>query len=301
LKKLPGSGAAAQFELVATDSLDELCNNTNSFLKVEAQARSGNQLQKLANAVGVAMKLGVTRVLCPGLIWLPRKFEVRGVIVSQNQNDFRSDWPHITGRFFYRSEVESVFGPLLSVPAVLKLIRRGDWAIKDRRTDNDELTVYLRSEDIFSSKPHPRYGQPPFSYYRLVIESYGWKKLRLVCADFRNPVAIELLKKYPDFSVTGQSLVDAVSSLWAASNLAVGHGTFPLAFAAASGNLHKLFSFETAAGAAWPLEELCETHLQYRDRLGLYRQTVQRRWRNSAIQRSLMIGYPRWPLQPPET
>ncbi|KAG5189555.1 hypothetical protein JKP88DRAFT_206079 [Tribonema minus] len=47
-------------------------------------------------------------------------------------------------------------------------------------TGDDELVVHLRSGDIWSEKPHKRYGQPPLSSYAAVLAHRSWKKILIV-------------------------------------------------------------------------------------------------------------------------
>lgn len=42
-------------------------------------------------------------------------------------------------------------------------------------TNKDELYIYIRSGDIFII-PHPRYVQPPFCYYKKILNDYEFKK-----------------------------------------------------------------------------------------------------------------------------
>lgn len=57
----------------------------------------------------------------------------------------------------------------------------------------DDLLIHIRSTDIFKSNPHASYAQPPISFYRKVIEDFGFKHIYIL-SDDNNNFTIQNLK-----------------------------------------------------------------------------------------------------------
>jgi hypothetical protein len=51
--------------------------------------------------------------------------------------------------------------------------------------DQDVLVAHIRQGDIFSNYIHPRYGQPPLSYYLRAFSIKSWKRIIMVSGDPR--------------------------------------------------------------------------------------------------------------------
>ena len=57
--------------------------------------------------------------------------------------------------------------------------------------------IYIRSGDIFSgSHPHRDYVQPPFCFYRNVLDNYKYKITYIISENKNNPVIEKILDKY---------------------------------------------------------------------------------------------------------
>ena len=89
------------------------------------------------------------------------------------------------------------------------------------RTNKDELYIYIRSGDVFI-KPHPNYVQPPFCYYKKILDDYLFKKIYLIAQNKNNPVINNLLKNFPYIIYKEQQLEVDISKLVHAYNLAGG-------------------------------------------------------------------------------
>ncbi len=68
--------------------------------------------------------------------------------------------------------------------------------VDNKREFNDDLVIHIRTGDIFKSRIiHPKYGQPPLSFYMLVISFLNPSSIRFIFEDFSNPI-IKLLIEY---------------------------------------------------------------------------------------------------------
>lgn len=126
-------------------------------------------------------------------------------------------------------------------------------SIEDAYILKDTVVIHIRSNDIFklNSTVHPKYGQPPLSYYTSIIKSLNTstpiKSILIVTEkDRRNPVISGLQewikKEYPTVYLTCQSSTfeEDVKALLSAQVLIVGNSTFTWILSLLSKNLKEL-------------------------------------------------------------
>jgi len=149
----------------------------------------------------------------------------------------------------------------------------------------NELTVHIRSGDIFNKNPHSSYVQPPLSYYLKLLEKYN---LNLVFQDYKNPCIKRLLLNDGVQNVSRQTLVQDLFYLINSKNLAIGHGTFGFAVYIISKNLQNLyiphFSFLDFPIGNWGSDINIHT-------IELKNYIKKGNWKNSYLQRRKMLNY----------
>ncbi|MDA9786873.1 hypothetical protein N9C74_02455 [Pontimonas sp.] len=157
------------------------------------------------------------------------------------------------------------------------------------------LTIHVRGGDVFSSKPERYYGQPPWAFYRRVLESATWGTVELVSEDDSNPV-VPLIRKWcdehsADLQEPGHEFRSAVSAISNARHLVAAHGTFAPSIAYLSGGSRVVFQFHEQAS-----QFFCPTHtkiLTVHDLRGEYVEAIMNRnWQNTDKQRNMMTTYP---------
>jgi hypothetical protein len=109
--------------------------------------------------------------------------------------------------------------------------------------DDDTLVIHIRSGDIFNPGAHGFYVQPPFAFYKKVIEDFGFKKLYILTeSDMRNPCIHLLQTEYPTVKIQSSSLAEDVSVILQAKHfLCNSHGTFGHMLALLSDKLEHLY------------------------------------------------------------
>ena len=164
------------------------------------------------------------------------------------------------------------------------------------------LTIHLRSGDVFGTNPHPGYGQPPLSFYRLIVDSRKWESVEVVAEDSSNPCRDPLLSYLAECgipaSVTGETLADATRALSSARNLVASRGTFAPAILYLTEATKKVFVFngEIDKIPGGPQHSYQNVY----DDSGTYTEAVlSSNWRNSKSQRQLMLDYPEIRLSMP--
>lgn len=164
------------------------------------------------------------------------------------------------------------------------------------RRSETTATIHLRSGDIFGHNPHPRYGQPPWSFYESVLEQGGiWSEIRLVAEDFSNPVHSRISDWAQSRGIpvvnSGATFISAVEEIASASNLLASNSTFLPAVTFLFPHSRTTYFFGTKPHRM--MTASAGTLIGVKDTRGIYHEQVLRRnWINSDGQRNLMMSYP---------
>jgi hypothetical protein len=158
-----------------------------------------------------------------------------------------------------------------------------------------QLTIHIRSGDIFFREGVSRWGQPPYAFYAKVLESRDWDQVVVVSQDDRSPVLSPLrqLCERLGLPVRFQSgnLAEDLTVLLGARNLIVGRGTFGPGVAILSQRLERLYFFEDRFNS--PFLDPNLKYFRVLDREGGYKsQILGENWRNTESQQKLMVSYP---------
>lgn len=159
----------------------------------------------------------------------------------------------------------------------------------------DHLVIHLRGGDVFGPRKPASYGQPPLSFYTLILESEEWSAVTIVHEDSVNPVLPGILeaaaqRKIPVFQQSG-SVYDDVAVLLTARRLVAGRGTFVPAIAGLSRAVERVYYFENKF-SVFPARHDVEI-VRVADANGDYvRNVLSHNWSNSPEQRALMLDYP---------
>ena len=91
------------------------------------------------------------------------------------------------------------------------------------KVNYNDLFIYIRSGDIFmGSNPHCGYIQPPFCFYRNVLDNYKYKITYIISENKNNPVIGKILDNYPNIIYNINSLKIDICYLVNAYNLVGG-------------------------------------------------------------------------------
>jgi len=109
--------------------------------------------------------------------------------------------------------------------------------------DDTTLVIHIRSGDIMKEGCHGFYVQPPFSFYKAVIEDNNYEKIIIVTEpDKKNP-AIQLIQEnYNNVIIQSTNLCEDISCLLNAKNLICNsNGTFGHMLSLMSPNIKNLY------------------------------------------------------------
>jgi len=109
--------------------------------------------------------------------------------------------------------------------------------------DTSTLVIHIRSGDIMKEGCHGFYVQPPYNFYKKVIDENNYKKIIIVTEpDKKNPAIQMIQDNYPNVVIQTTNLYDDVSIILSAKNfLCNSQGTFGHMLALMSTNIKKLY------------------------------------------------------------
>lgn len=268
-------------------------------LRITYGKRFANSVMQLSNAIQTAISLGVSRIYLPKLWYLKsgsHVIEGNIELINEGQHDLAGDQLVLAGNYFRTVALKPLLRHRLRHRRLLRDVRNLlTLDINNQGYAKDELVIYIRSGDIFSSpSPHPSYGQPPLAFYRKVVLLRKWKTVRVVFQDLSNPVIQPLLKWLSDHCdqvvpVSGE-LRDDLNVLLSARFLVSGKGTFCSAVSALSQQLRKVYSFDREF-KSWGNKKV--KNVIFADPAENYvRRICHGNWSNTPEQRRLMMDYP---------
>ena len=164
----------------------------------------------------------------------------------------------------------------------------------------NHLVIHLRGGDVFGPRKPASYGQPPLSYYTLILDSRKWARVTIVHGDWENPVLGPLIdacasRRTPAELQTGLLPAD-LEVLLTGSTLVAGRGTFMPAVVGLSRFASKVYFFQDKFSVDPPVGGV--EMIRVTDAGGTYvRDVLSNNWENSDYQRSLMLTYPQSNLE----
>ena len=89
------------------------------------------------------------------------------------------------------------------------------------KINKNALYIYIRSGDIFI-KPHQSYRQPPYCFYKKLLENYEFNKIYLIAENLNNPVIHHILNNFPNIIYNKNKIQIDISLLVHAYNICGG-------------------------------------------------------------------------------
>jgi hypothetical protein len=244
-------------------------------LQVAYSGRFGNLLHQYLNVIQLAQRTGLTFIQLGHheLLNVTHAFTHGGITFLPPETPLPVGGSFISGEFFNSDDFTPVLSPFLRFRAedereltaiTLNFIRPlmlTGIPLPDEQHPADELTIHIRSGDIFDCDHPVTYGyrQPPLSYYQLVIgrmiEAGRISRVRLVFEDRGNPCVDELERwleahEIP-YRINCGSLASDMSALIDAPHLVFGHGTFGYAACRLSTRIETVHYFAPELGGCY--------------------------------------------------
>lgn len=159
----------------------------------------------------------------------------------------------------------------------------------------ETLAIHLRGGDVFGPRKPRAYGQPPLSYYELVLRSATWKEVVLVHQDESNPVLPGIRglcgKLNIELRLQSGTVLEDIGTLLRAESIVAGRGTFVPAVANLSRYCTTVFFFEDKCNliprrSGIRLIKVTDRDKHYKDAI------LTNNWQNTPEQREMMTSYP---------
>ena len=218
--------------------------------KVKAVGRLGNLLYALCNAIKVCQKNG-----CNIEIEKSKKTNIFKTLELNYSNSSTqlpySDFP--AQDFFNKRKVAKEFGPdsVVSLQEASHFLRSEIKPLLNlpSTTLRNDVVIHIRSGDLFDFEKFPLsrraewdHVQPPFSFYKKVINDENFSRPLIVTEpDFKNPVIELLQKEFPAIEIQSKSMEEDFSTLVHAPNLILSNSSFAFCSALCSDTASKVF------------------------------------------------------------
>lgn len=293
-------------------------------LKLHHTGRFGNLLHQYINMILIAEKADLAYIQLGRheLFDLEAPIRVGRVTFLPADEPLPPGGGFLTGGFFDTSSLVPVLDYFLARPNEEAYCRVSRHIVRPYLYTNpedggtvhhdDELTVHIRSGDIFAFAPEQTdkgYRQPPLAFYTLVVERLlragTITRVRLVFEDRGNPCvdAFEayLVERKIPFRIASGTLAKDMSALIDAPHLVFGFGTFGYAVCRLSRHVKTVHYFEPELGGDYSLIPGIDAVISVRDKAGKYIKAFEHawpeiisegEWRNTPEQRDLMCSYP---------
>lgn len=161
--------------------------------------------------------------------------------------------------------------------------------------ESGHLVIHLRGGDVFGPRKPRSYGQPPLSYYLLVLDDRPWTEVTIVFQDETNPVLAGIVKRCEEKGITmtlqSSTLDEDLPVLLRARTLVAGRGTFIPAVVGLSECASAVYFFEDKFSLDPGKKGVLIRKVLDKDK-EYVRRVLSDNWSNSPEQRALMLEYP---------
>ena len=161
--------------------------------------------------------------------------------------------------------------------------------------DND-LYIHIRSGDIFNTCPIYPYAQPPLCFYNNIIQNFKFRRIILLSSDKENPTIPKLMKRFPNIIYQKNSLSTDISVLISSPNIVSSISSFLISIIQLNYNLRFLWDYNIYNIKQKIRHYHYDFYNYHKNNFTIYRmepsllyKNKMCKWKNSKIQRKLMI------------
>jgi hypothetical protein len=164
------------------------------------------------------------------------------------------------------------------------------------KINKSDLYIYIRSGDIFI-RPYYTYAQPPFCFYKKILNNYKFNNIYLIAENKNNPVINQLLMHFPNIIFNINKVEKDISLLINAYNIVGGaHSSFLDKILRLNTNLKFLWKF------SFQIEKIQKHHFNVINEYNLNNLIIfvmlssnkyyqkMKFWNNTKSQKDLMIN-----------
>jgi hypothetical protein len=225
----------------------------------EWYGRLGNNLLQLVRIIHTGIKHKALVVYPKHSLLENTILDFHDITENQIEIDFRDTFFYKNK--YYTNDIHPYEYKLILDKYIYPIIKQV--SIPDEITpDKNDLVISIRSGDIFSPSffkngGHCGYIQPPFSFYKTIIENNKFDRILLVAEDRRNPVINLLIELYPNIitiindndqninidksAYINQSTIYDLSILLKAYNMILPNGSWGTMIASLNKNIKNIY------------------------------------------------------------
>jgi len=209
--------------------------------------RLGNNICQIVNAILFAHYNNIEIITFPKHVYFKQNcIDLNKYDLNNNKNNEKNKI--FNDIFFSRNKICKKYNlnitifenKKINISEILKdLINLAEYKNIDI-TDND-LTIHIRSGDVYQSNTHSGWIQPPLCFYENIIKERVWNKIFLICEDNKSPVIKPLICKYSNIVFKIQKLQQDINIIIQSKNICFGMGSFIPALLLLNNNLNTIY------------------------------------------------------------
>jgi len=196
-------------------------------LHIKGNARFGNKIIQISNAIKLGLQTGCKKITVNGkTIYLPKYNKTTkkfSFITEMNKN---------SRNYFYINKIKKIYPDYdestIDQQEVRNILLKYCFDTY-KFIHNTYLCIHVRSGDIFKKKkPHGGYVQPPYDFYKMILELENFKgnPVVLISEDRKNPVINKILENYKNVFWEKNKLKRDQEIIMNSKYLVYGEGTF---------------------------------------------------------------------------
>ena len=213
-------------------------------LFLDSKLNFGNQFLLLNKAIFFCEFLGCKRIILnENYFWyiknkiIYKKFNMLIKVGNKKNIKYRGTIIDGTLNFFYYSNyIKPEYRANILKSEIIKNLPL-------TKVYDDDLFIYIRSGDIFIL-PNKYYSQPPFCFYKEILNNFKFKNIYIIAENKNNPVINKLINQFPKIIYNENSLKIDISYLIKAYNIVKAPSTLIESIIQLNNNLKILFDFD---------------------------------------------------------
>jgi hypothetical protein len=159
---------------------------------------------------------------------------------------------------------------------------------------SDSLGIHFRSGDAFKNNPHPLYIQPPYSYYKSVINENNNIAIKMFTEDLKNPCACKFNNEY-NFNWKQSELKEDLKNICNCKKMILSFSTLSLFLILMNSNCQEIYVadyiYSFFKDVQWDMKDIID---KSKTKLIIYNlpnyiQPLQ--WKNTQEQQNIMLNY----------
>lgn len=218
-------------------------------ITVEPYGRFGNNVIQLIHAIHVAEYLRISKIRLEF-----RQFDTNVISLCEASGDEMD----LCGKYFDIGEMYGLYPELgrlvhadyerIAVRYLKPHLIHAPLSIGHPFDPDKTLVIHIRGGDIFRSRPHPLYTQPPLDMYRQIMLRHADTRRIVLYEDDKNPVVDALKNEYPDASFLSLPLDLTIGALIEAKYIVSSFGTFVRSILLFNPDFKKVYCVEQMQG-----------------------------------------------------